>query len=528
MNRHNKMCQINAMKMKNLLLTLITLAVTHGYAQPSDTLYGTYTHDRHLCADTVYIVKEAVFIDSGYTLSIDPGTVIKGTAGSGELASYIVISRGAKIVAEGTPAQPIIFTTVLDEITNIHPNYPGFANLTMSDYGLWGGLIVLGNAQISALIGIEDRIPGIPISNPNGFYGGSDNEDNSGIMQYISLRHCGIHIGEGNEINALTLAAIGSNTIIDHIETIMSLDDGIEVMGGTVNLNDILTAVSDDDGIDVMQGYSGTIDNFIIYGTHDASMELDGPEAADLGLGNYKLKNGTVYIDGFVGELCDTDDNTNVDMDSVFWFGLELGCYDLGARFTELPTVTEEEPVFSNFQATIPDGDAITDYFLSGADEPVTDVDLGSQTVGANICEFTSWTAAEIVGLFTTDFVINPVGCNDPTSSNYCPYALTATNCRYDVPFGCVNSASVQEERIESLSFKVYPNPSNEKFTLEISAADVLNLNYIIYDMLGKKVSEGQLLETTQTIDASNWESGIYVLTVAKNDTFFTTRMVKN
>jgi hypothetical protein len=100
-------------------------------------------------------------------------------------------------------------------------------------------------------------IEGIPISEPRGVYGGYDDDDNSGILQYVSIRHGGTNIGEGNEINGLTLGGVGRQTIIDHVEVISNADDGVEIFGGAVNLANLAVSFCGDDAFDLDQGYHG-------------------------------------------------------------------------------------------------------------------------------------------------------------------------------------------------------------------------------------------------------------------------------
>lgn len=335
-----------------------------------------------------YILGDRIAVESGATLTIQPGVVVKGEAGTGANATALIVARGAMLNAVGTASQPIIFTSIADEI---QPGQIASPNLPVDINGLWGGLIVLGNAKISVASGTEAQIEGIPPSDSNGKYGGTNDADNSGTIQYVSIRHGGANIGDGNEINGLTLGGVGTGTTIDHIEIIANQDDGLECFGGSVDVSDIVVLKTGDDALDTDQAYSGTISNFIVYDAGDAAMELDGPEGSDLGQGNHKMMNGSVYMENG-SELCDTDANTNVDFDGVFWFGMQAGDFNNGVVFTELPTTSVAAPVFSNLQADIPSPDAITDYFLNGSDAAVTSVAVGSQTVGANKSVFDTWT----------------------------------------------------------------------------------------------------------------------------------------
>lgn len=251
-------------------------------------------------ADTIYELAGKVVVGSGITLTIQPGTIIKGRTGAGSLASALVIAQGGKINAIGTAAKPIIFTSILD---NIKVGETSGTNLNENDREKWGGMIVLGNAPVSTGDGdVIGQIEGIPANEPYGKYGGDNPADNSGSLAYVSIRHGGAVIGEGNEINGLTLGGVGNGTMIHHIEIVANLDDGIEFFGGTVNVSDVVIAFQDDDGLDLDQNYSGTIDNFYVVhggvGT-DEGLEIDGPEGSTHTDGLFTIQNGTIRtIDG--------------------------------------------------------------------------------------------------------------------------------------------------------------------------------------------------------------------------------------
>jgi len=197
--------------------------------------------------DKTYILDGFVFVNDGQTLTIEPGTVIRARTGQGSLSSALIVARGGKIIAEGTRTDPIIFTVEGDDLKGSIP---------LEASGLWGGVIILGNAPVNTDTG-EDMVEGIPISEPRGVYGGIDENDNSGIFRFVSIRHGGTNIGEGNEINGLTLGGVGRKTIIDHVEVIANEDDGVEIFGGTVNLRNLAISFCGDDAIDIDQGYNG-------------------------------------------------------------------------------------------------------------------------------------------------------------------------------------------------------------------------------------------------------------------------------
>ena len=226
-------------------------------------------------ANNTYILDGLVFVNDGQTLTIDPGTVIKGNPGQGGNASALIVARGGTIEAAGTAENPIIFTAVSDDLNG---------SVADDARGLWGGVIVLGRASTNNLDSNGERnVEGIPTEDARGAYGGDADDDDSGTLSYVSIRHGGSIIGEENEINGLTLGAVGSGTEINNIEVWANLDDGIEFFGGTVNANNLLVAYCGDDGLDTDEGYRGNVQNAIVWQTRGtlrsndpSAMELDG------------------------------------------------------------------------------------------------------------------------------------------------------------------------------------------------------------------------------------------------------------
>lgn len=198
--------------------------------------------------DTTYVLDGLVFINGGSELTIEAGTMIQGKPGQGENSSAMVVAMGGKILAEGTISEPIVFTGLGD-------TYTGIGGYPVKTRGLWGGLIMLGKAITNN--SVQKHIEGIPEGETRGVYGGSDDTDNSGILTYVSIRHGGTEIGSGNEINGLTLGAVGSATVMNHIEIIANLDDGIEFFGGAAQLKNVLVSYVGDDSFDYDEGYHG-------------------------------------------------------------------------------------------------------------------------------------------------------------------------------------------------------------------------------------------------------------------------------
>ena len=277
------------------------------------TLEGNITENKTLDASKIWLIKGRVSVIEGTTLTIPAGTIIKAASGTGADASTLIVARGGKIIANGTADNPIIMTAAADNI-QVGGTYPESGPaLKVDTRGLWGGLLILGRAPCSFKSDVTElQIEGIPTSDTNGLYGGSVADDNSGSFQYISIRHGGAEIGEGNEINGLTLGGVGSGTTVNQIEVLGNVDDGIEFFGGTVKATNLLVWGQGDDAIDVDQGYAGTIDGALVVLTaaSDHGFEIDGPEGS--APGRFTLKNATVIgatddcdAEGVDGEMAD-------------------------------------------------------------------------------------------------------------------------------------------------------------------------------------------------------------------------------
>ena len=228
-------------------------------------------------SNKTYVLNGLVFVNANQTLSIEEGTVVKGKSGQGENASALVVARDGKIMAEGTATNPIIFTSEADQIRR-KADGSGFensGNLPANASGLWGGLIVLGNAMLNSSPG-ESAIEGIPTTETRGLYGGQDDADNSGMLKYVSIRHGGTDIGAGNEINGLTLGGVGSGTSFDYIEIIANADDGVEFFGGTARIKHLLSVNVGDDAIDYDEGWRGYVQFALVYKPGDRGGEHDG------------------------------------------------------------------------------------------------------------------------------------------------------------------------------------------------------------------------------------------------------------
>lgn len=367
---------------------------------------GAITENTTWTNDNIYKLNQKVVVDAGTTLTIEAGTIIQGTPGTGSLASALIIARGSKINAVGTPSQPIIFTSSTD---NIEIGETAGTNLDENDRGLWGGLIILGNAPCSFSGDIvEAQIEGIPADDTFGLYGGTDPEDNSGVVSYISIRHGGALIGEGNEINGLTLGGVGNGTIINNIEVVANVDDGIEFFGGTVNASNLLVWAQGDDALDIDQAYSGTIDNaLVILGDFsDHAFEIDGPEGS--ATGSFTLQNATIIGNTTTenGEYADYRSGATGTTNNIYAYGFKASS-DVELDNDGVATnYNDGQLIFGTWELVLPEGVTdVTSLFVNKADNvsvtgfgiTASAITEGENTVGANTSSL-SWTYSNDAG----------------------------------------------------------------------------------------------------------------------------------
>lgn len=208
---------------------------------------------RTLSRDTVYILTGWYFVDSTATIVIPAGTLILGDSASG---GTLIIRRGAKIIANGTATQPIVFTS----------RKPAGFRVP----GDWGGVIILGSAPTNkpTTQQIEGGFGSIP--NTNAQYGGSNPDDSSGVFRYVRIEFAGIAFSTDNEINGFTLGGVGRRTVISHVQVSLANDDDFEFFGGTVDAKYLISWRCLDDTYDTDFGYAGRLQ--FIYAKRDPNI----------------------------------------------------------------------------------------------------------------------------------------------------------------------------------------------------------------------------------------------------------------
>jgi hypothetical protein len=300
-------------------VSLSTLATIGGATDGDLTATNTI-----LTCDKTYILDNKIYVPAGKTLTIQPGTVIKGAAtGNPAAANAILVNRDGKIFASGTESCPIIFTAQADPLDGTY---------ALTNKGQWGGIVILGKAKnnlttaanysSAGTVGFNGTtgsgvnggdgigfIEGFTAADARNLYGmpvgQEDDNDNSGVLRYVSIRHAGATVGANNELNGLTLGSVGRGTTIENIEVISNDDDGIEPFGGTVNMKYLTLMFNNDDNFDYDQGYTGKV-QFMLSVKLDAATFTGGDSGLEIDGDDNKanptlLSRPTIYNSTFIG-----------------------------------------------------------------------------------------------------------------------------------------------------------------------------------------------------------------------------------
>lgn len=231
----------------------------------------------------VHIFQDSLFmgvnVDTGAAPAAGDGPTLTIAAGNtlafSDSADYLLINRGSRIEAIGSATAPITFTGFTDAVT-------GTAG--PEDVQLWGGLVINGNGITNNCSDAEraaNQCHVVSEGQPSN-YGGSDNTENSGTLQYVVVKHTGFEVAPGDELNGITFNAVGSGTTVSFVQAYSTFDDGLEFFGGAVNVDHVVALYVRDDSLDFSDGYVGTIDRaLIIHSQSDGNRCVEGDNIGD-------------------------------------------------------------------------------------------------------------------------------------------------------------------------------------------------------------------------------------------------------
>jgi hypothetical protein len=467
----------------------------------------------------VILLKNKVYVKNGATLTIAAGTIIRGddvTLGT------LIITRGSKIYANGTAAQPIVFTSNFDA-----------PDRTAGD---WGGLVILGAARNNQPGGIAN-IEGIAPTTDTEF-GGSNDADNSGVLTYVRVEFAGIALQPNKEINGLTLGSVGSGTTIDNVQVSFSGDDSFEWFGGTVDCKHLIAYRGLDDDFDTDYGYRGRVQFGLAIRDKDASdaagdsngFESDNDATGSLAqpltqaiFSNITLvgpkANGSTALP--IGEKFEKAfrirRNSSLSIFNTLVTGWEKGLSVEGAstedNFTG-DTANFASNVLSNFSTATKTVTAAPSFYASffGADNN------DSTTTVNNI----AWVNA-FGGLGTTP------------DMRLTPNSTVATGAQF--PTSVFKGGFVGVDKLNATTMNkvsIYPNPASNSANISLTIETASVVTITLYDLLGNTLltiaNSEQLSVGTQTIsvNTSTIANGTYYILSTVNGISTTQKLVVN
>ncbi|MFN4254466.1 MAG: T9SS type A sorting domain-containing protein [Saprospiraceae bacterium] len=507
---------------------------------------GNITANTTWTADKTYILQGFVYVKNCATLTIQPGTVIKGDKAT---KGTLIVTRCSKINAEGTEGQPIVFTG----------NDPNLS------YGSWGGIILLGqaptNASFQGQAGVGEIEGGVNNAAGDGLYGGTNAADNSGILKYVRIEYPGIAFAQNNEINGLTMGGVGSGTTIDNVQVSYCGDDSFEWFGGTVNCKHLIAYRGLDDDFDADFGYSGNVqyaiavrDPLVADVSGSNGFEIDNDATGSTNTPKTKPTFSNVTIVGPTGAVApDYRRAAHLRRNSEpgIFNSLFVGSYPVGlfidgdataqnaldgkleikncvvAGPTELLRKATTNVTFdinawfaasSTANQTFPTSDdaKLVDPF--NLDDPNAAVLYNSPAYGK-----ASFTAPRLQGGFFT--AGEEIGAFEAGNDWTCPWAVWSGGPNTDCNVG------TEEFENTVAAVKLFPTVTNDRATLQLILSQKSDLNVRIFDLKGQFFGSpvSQLLgegEHTFDIETANLAPGFYLVQIEAGAAAKTMKMV--
>ena len=472
-------------------------------------------------ANNVYRLLSQVFVKNGATLTIEAGTVIRGEKTS---KSAIIITKGAKIVANGTAISPIVFTS--DKA--VGSRAPGD----------WGGIILLGNSVYNTNGGVNN-IEGLAISTDSQFGGGTtpNVNDNSGSMQFCRLEYPGAIFSANNEINGLTLGAVGAATTIENIQISYSGDDSFEWFGGTVNCKRLIAFAGTDDDFDTDFGYSGNV---------QFALGVRDPLLADTASGGASegFESDNNNTTGFIGTPKTSATFSNFTLiGPSFRASLPNGSaaisqHQRAARIRRNSALKVHNSIFMDFKGglfvenTQTEDNAFTSNEMRWRNNILAGTVSATpvlSTTAANSTTLANWyttnnntTLATNAGILTGAY--DTTNGNSYVNRDFRPGSASPAASGAD--FTTLSSSIFETANAITA---IYPNPSNTEFSIKFESNFTEQVILSVFDITGRNV-ETQKIDYSSIEDVqfgSNYNLGIYIVQLKQGDFTKSLKVVK-
>lgn len=483
------------------------------YPAPNVTITSNITTNTTWSTGQVILLSGQIFVKNNAVLTIQPGVIIRGDKsipGAG-----LFITRGSKIIAQGTPNQPIVFTS---------DQAPGQRNI-----GDWGGVVLLGNASINASGG-TNYIEGFSPSPDTQYGGGSspNDDDSSGILKYVRIEFGGYPYQPNKEINGLTFGGIGRKTVIDYVQVSFANDDGFEWFGGAVNCKHLVSYRNLDDDFDIDEGYHGSV---------QFGLAVRDPQIAD---------NPSVSTsEGFESDNDPTGSTATPKTSAIFSNITVIGPYRgntsnsiasgfrRGARIRRNSELKIFNSIFMDHpRGVMIDGTACENNATTGLLKFKYNIVAGNQTgkvtevVSGSIFNAPAWFGANNNDslVSTSGILVNPYDFYNP---DYRPVSTGIANSGADFndPVFTNLVAGINNLSPNVSSILVFPNPANDR--VNIQANEKIN-SIEVYSLTGQSILKREINDQLYSIELNNLSSGFYIIKINTEKAVITKQLIKN
>jgi Secretion system C-terminal sorting domain len=487
---------------------------------------SAFTKNVTLTNNKIWILKGFTYVRPGATLTIEPGTIIRGDKGT---KAALIIARGGKINAEGTAARPIVFTS----------------NQAIGDRrpGDWGGIIVLGKAKnngsnnnINGELQIEG---GVNTTDSDGIHGGTDDNDNSGVLKYVRIEYAGVAFVPNNEINGLTMGSVGKGTKIEYIQVSFNGDDSYEWFGGSVDAKYLVSLGTTDDDFDTDNGFTGRVQFGIVLrdprysdatGNGSTPGDSNGFESDNNLLGTYTtpitapvfsnmtvlgLSDGKQPASQYFNLAARLRRNTRLSIHNSIFMGFPNAGIFVENIATAIAAVGDTLRLKNNIVAgngQNAGGFASIRPFSTGTGAPTVTAQSWFMTAA-----FKNDSAQVATSLLEAPFTLTApnfkpkAGSAAASGAEYTDAALTDAFFEKVAFKGAVGASStwlnnwtnfnpqqtdytkltsvVNEIRSDIFAAQIFPNPAQSVATLNFSVEKDMNLAVKVYDLMGREVA---------------------------------------
>lgn len=490
------------------------------YGAPTVTVSSDITTNTTWTTGTIVLLENKVYVKGGAVLTIQPGVIIRGdytTQGT------LIITRGSKINAQGTAANPIIFTSAEPVGSRAE--------------GDWGGVAILGSAVMNQPGGIGN-LEGIAVSGDTE-YGGSNDQDSSGVFTYVRIEFPGIPLAPNKEINGLTMGSVGSKTVINHVQVSFSGDDSFEWFGGTVDAKNLISFRSLDDDFDTDFGYRGRVQYGLIVrdaDLSDAAGDSNGFESDNDATGTALFPRTSAIFSNITSIGPKRNGTVSLPAGEKFERAFYIRRNSAISIFNSI-AASWEKGIYVKDAGTV-DNFTTNDTAVFGNNLIATDI-TKAITVDANATQSfysTFFTADNDDSTKTITQIawVNafPAALNSTPDYRLQAGSVAATGALFSDPKFAGQVLGINENTTNAINnVSLYPNPARNVATINFNLAKETFVNANVYDMTGKTVAtlyNGQMNSgaNTFTVNVSELPAGIYFTTISSNEGSKTVKLV--